>query len=66
MKSFFDENWRYTEAAIRFDAAIIKAIRPIMDRYITEGYSPREMIALITSTTVELDAEIVLTKKGRL
>lgn len=42
----FDMNHRYTQTALDFENEIYQAIRPIMDRYIQAGFSPRDLFYL--------------------
>jgi hypothetical protein len=43
MKSLFDENHRYTDAAITLDSEFNKNIEELYKKYIDMGYSPREI-----------------------
>ena len=45
--SLFGNNFRYTEIASGFDNEVHAALRPIMERYISAGYSPRELCYLV-------------------
>ena len=48
MKSFFEnETEDYTEAGYNFFEQIKNAIKPIVDFYITEGYSVREIQSIL-------------------
>ena len=47
MKSLFDENFRYTPAAIDIANDIDMALALIFNRRISEGYSPREIAHVI-------------------
>jgi hypothetical protein len=39
----FDENHRYTDAAITLDSEFNKSIEELYKKYIDMGYSPREI-----------------------
>ena len=44
---------RFTNAAVDFEIEIINLIEPVIDRYIREGYSKREMHLLLNNAVLD-------------
>jgi len=64
MKSFFDENHRFTPEAEALDRELDKVIRPIFDKYVKLGYSPREISHILTLAALMSECEAILTKES--
>lgn len=47
MKTFFNEDWRYEPDATQLDDEVHLVLLPIFKKYISMGYSPREIHYLI-------------------
>lgn len=62
MKSLFDNNFRYTNTAANLDAEANSVIKPIFDRYVDIGYSPREISCILSNMVNDLECEAVLSK----
>ena len=53
-KSFYDEEFKNTDEAIKFRDEVIKAVKPIAKKYIKKGYHPTE-IDFFIKESLELD-----------
>ena len=60
MISLFDEDAKYIEDATFLDAAIQKAIEPIMRKYAADGYSVRDIYTIAQLTAMDIMTEIIL------
>lgn len=49
MASLFDKDFRYTQSATDFEAECYTALRPIFDRWVERGWSPRELSHIISA-----------------
>jgi len=58
--SLFDKDFRYTQEATNFENEVYAALRPIFDRYMALGYSPRELEYLITGAGTHLSLAAIL------
>lgn len=62
-KKLYDgETWRWTDEARSLAHEIHQAIQPIFDRYVSEGYSPREIAHVIGATANEQELSTVINK----
>jgi hypothetical protein len=59
-KSLYDENERYTEAALALDKEAGSLLRPLMERYQGEGYSIREIAGIVQKAVFDLECEAIL------
>lgn len=60
MISLFDRNAKYTNDATFLDAAVQKAIEPIMREYVKKGFSVRDVYAITQLVAVDVMTEIIL------
>lgn len=60
MKEFFDETNRYGEAAAMVDEQTYKALKPIFDFWIKEGYKVREISHLMSLSIFDIEMETIL------
>lgn len=60
MKSLYDENFRYTEAAVEIDYEVTEAVKYLFRNSVREGYNPREVSHVMQSAIATLELEEVL------
>jgi hypothetical protein len=48
-KSLYDNDYRYTDEALKLDGQSDSALRPIVKEWCDKGYSPREIMQIIKS-----------------
>lgn len=60
MKSFYDNNNRYTKESIEIYSKFAKQLRIAFKELLDEGYSPREISHMITSVSGEIESCAVL------
>jgi hypothetical protein len=60
MKSLYDHNHRYTPEADALSNETHLALQGIFDRYIAQGYSPREISHIMQADVWELELSAVL------
>ena len=65
MVRLFDENERYTQAALDLDAETAKAVQVIFDRYVTAGYSVRDVSFLMQKAINELELTEMVGRRVR-
>ena len=58
-----DTDERYVDEGSNLDYEISQAIRPIMERYISEGYSIRDVISIAQEVVWGVGLEFLLTLK---
>lgn len=63
MKSLYDKNHRYEPIGMTLDSQATEAIKPIFDRFVEYGFSPREISHMIQSAVDMLELEAVMDKK---
>ena len=65
MKSLFRNDYRYTDDAIMLDVELNDVIKPIMEEYINNGFSPREVEYVAQSTVTLIALMFILEYKGK-
>jgi hypothetical protein len=59
--SLFDKDYRYTDEASSFEGEVYRALRPIFDRWLAKGKSPRELShIIITLATGDFECAAIL------
>jgi len=59
-RNMFNENGRYKEAGIIINEQTYKALKPIFNYWLEEGYGPREISHIMLLATHDLELESVL------
>lgn len=60
IKSLYDDKARYTSQASDLDAETYHALLSIFNKWIKEGYSPREISHLMQATVIDVECSTVL------
>lgn len=60
MKSLYDENGKYTEDAMKLDRETNEAIDDLFNKYVADGYSPREISHVMMATVSEIELTLLL------
>ncbi|BAC09557.1 hypothetical protein [Thermosynechococcus vestitus] len=55
MASLFDQNFRYTDRARAIFEELQRNLHPIYRELLEEGFSPREITALVTSAAAQTE-----------
>lgn len=63
MKSLYDNNFRYTPEADEIATNAFDLLKPLFDKWVNLGYSPREISHLVQGQAFEFELEAVLTKE---
>ena len=56
MKKFFNENEDYGDAALAFENEVYDALIPIMEKFVKNGYSTRDIQSILINFAVEQTA----------
>jgi hypothetical protein len=59
-KRAFNDRGYYASGSMHIGDAFLKAIRPIFEKYMEEGYSPRELSHLTMHAALDIESEKVL------
>jgi len=60
VKSLYDKNLRYTPEAFKIDEEAYPTVKAIFDRWIEQGYSPREISHILQACVVDYELYSVL------
>lgn len=60
MKSLYDDNDRYTNAANDFDLEVYRAIQPIFDKWVSLGFSIRDLACITRASVNNLELGALL------
>ena len=59
-KPLFTETECFSDAAMQIDAEAARALRPIIKKFLNEGYNIRELCHIIIHNVAAIEAEFVL------
>ena len=57
MKSLYDENYKYNQAANLLNTAAYNALKVLFDTWLKEEYGPREIAHVINGVVMDLELE---------
>jgi hypothetical protein len=60
MKNIFRDDERYSDVANTLDEETHALLKPLFQRYVSEGYSPRQISHLMHLTVLDLETTSVL------
>ncbi len=60
MRSLYDENGRYTDAASHLEASAENGLRVIFDKYVRDGFSPREISHVLQAGVTMLELMAII------
>lgn len=64
MKRLFDENNdTWTSAASKLDREACNVLKPIFEKWIADGYAPREIAHVVQGAATELELQAVMEKQ---
>lgn len=59
-KSLFDEKFKFTQESLSIDQEVSNSLLPIIQKYVSLGFSPREIAHVIHGAVFELELHVVL------
>lgn len=59
MTSLFDQNFHYCDRAHDLDRELRRFLRPIYEEFMEEGYSPREVTAMVIHAAVTAENRLI-------
>lgn len=62
MKHLYDDNDRYTNSGLSLDAETTRAVRTTFNRYVSRGYSVREIAHVMQKSIRQLESEEILAR----